>query len=535
MRRFLGGFAVLLTLLPAIAAAQVVPQPWQQVGPTASLSVSNSSSSVKLGWATIGTTPPIAERVCNTGTVAASVAFGDSTVVATTANFSIPPGTTNVPSCVVLAGGSAAYIAAITSSGTTTLTISSGSGWVMGSGPGGGGAAGGMSTDASNAVLPDARTNLGLGTASTPTFAGLSLNPTASSLNPGLLITQSLAGSSGFPAGDAMNLVDISSDNAALGGAEQYLNHFEVSATIGGSSMKGGRSTLASFLTMTAPSSASNLTRNYQAATFGAKASSGDNGTDTGAGALGAIFGSAPYAQLLTGATNWAEVSGEIIAVGIQTGASSHNKYGLHIAYLADDAVQGAGYDAMIALSGSAGMTAGGKNGILIGDMDGAAPLSTSACIFCTTGTGTVGKGVDLSGYTISGVAFASTGFSVKNGAINTSTLNVQGAGSLSLASGYNAQIQTTTNANLLIGPGSFFSSSGIALLAENDALNAVQPINLVGSTIIIQGAFQLGSSTTGSSTQTFTNSPCSTLTTERWVPIGITGQSGTWYIPTCQ
>ena len=46
---------------------------------------------------------------------------------------------------------------------------------------------------------------------------------------------------------------------------------------------------------------------------------------------------------------------------------------------------------------------------------------------------------------------------------------------------------------------------------------------------------FQLSSSTTGAGTETFTNSPCSGLTTEQWAPVKIAGQTGTWFIPACQ
>ena len=44
---------------------------------------------------------------------------------------------------------------------------------------------------------------------------------------------------------------------------------------------------------------------------------------------------------------------------------------------------------------------------------------------------------------------------------------------------------------------------------------------------------FQL--STTGSSSQTYTNSPCTNTTTAHWIPVGITGQSGTFYLAACQ
>ena len=52
---------------------------------------------------------------------------------------------------------------------------------------------------------------------------------------------------------------------------------------------------------------------------------------------------------------------------------------------------------------------------------------------------------------------------------------------------------------------------------------------------ITLTAPLKLASSTTGAGTQTFTNSPCAGLTTERWIPAQITGQSGTWNIPACQ
>jgi hypothetical protein len=55
------------------------------------------------------------------------------------------------------------------------------------------------------------------------------------------------------------------------------------------------------------------------------------------------------------------------------------------------------------------------------------------------------------------------------------------------------------------------------------------------GSNTTLAGTLTLATSTTGAATQTFTNSPCSGLTSERWVPVAITGQTGTWYVPACQ
>lgn len=48
-------------------------------------------------------------------------------------------------------------------------------------------------------------------------------------------------------------------------------------------------------------------------------------------------------------------------------------------------------------------------------------------------------------------------------------------------------------------------------------------------------GTVKFSTSSTGASTQTFTNSPCTGTTTEKWIPVSITGQTGTWFVPACQ
>jgi hypothetical protein len=68
--------------------------------------------------------------VSNTGDVWAHVAFGDSTIVATTAYFAIPPGTSVTLSLVATDRGTAewTHVAGITAFGTTTIQISRGFG-----------------------------------------------------------------------------------------------------------------------------------------------------------------------------------------------------------------------------------------------------------------------------------------------------------------------------------------------------------------------------------------------------------------------
>jgi hypothetical protein len=68
--------------------------------------------------------------VSNTGDVWGHVAFGDGTIVATTAYFAIPPGTSVTISLVATDRGTAewTHAAGITAAGTTTIQISRGFG-----------------------------------------------------------------------------------------------------------------------------------------------------------------------------------------------------------------------------------------------------------------------------------------------------------------------------------------------------------------------------------------------------------------------
>lgn len=99
-------------------------QPFTPAGDTASRAVTTSSARVALTQKP-GSSVELTVIVYNQGTIDAFVAFGDSTVTATTASTPVPAGTSMVFS---VPNQSAAYIAAITASGATTLKITSGSG-----------------------------------------------------------------------------------------------------------------------------------------------------------------------------------------------------------------------------------------------------------------------------------------------------------------------------------------------------------------------------------------------------------------------
>jgi len=75
------------------------------------------------------------------------------------------------------------------------------------------------------------------------------------------------------------------------------------------------------------------------------------------------------------------------------------------------DTVKGSSSDAKLAFSSIGGV--GRDYGILFSNLSGSHPISTTGTLLGAVGGGTVANGIDLTGYTISGSAFKSNGFSV--------------------------------------------------------------------------------------------------------------------------
>ena len=97
------------------------------------------------------------------------------------------------------------------------------------------------------------------------------------------------------------------------------------------------------------------------------------------------------------------------------------------------------------------------------------------------------------------------------------------------------------TIGNLILGGGlgtneRTIDTSGFVSIAAptNSAYTLTVGSNTSGS-LLLTGAETFASSTTGAGSQTFTNSPCTGLTTEQWIPVGITGKTGTYYVAACQ
>jgi hypothetical protein len=128
--------------------------------------------------------------------------------------------------------------------------------------------------------------------------------------------------------------------------------------------------------------------------------------------AKGAIFGHSCIAIAYPGATNLLNVTGGEIDIQVSAGASVADKTGLQICQLFADAVSGSVYDAALMFSNQAGAI-GWTSLLTVSGANGQTPLKSSGSVFLCLDSPTFANGFDLSGATVTGSAFKSTGFSV--------------------------------------------------------------------------------------------------------------------------
>jgi hypothetical protein len=184
-------------------------------------------------------------------------------------------------------------------------------------------------------------------------------------------------------------------DQVAIGGSK--VNGFKVEHRFGSSDTTGGRHGMYARLIQDAATKSTNADRNYVAIQGHTITSYGDGGTaPTSVDGKGAYFGLSSIVHAQPTAVNLLNLSGGEFNTYVETGASVYYKSGIQIASL--DQVQGSTYDCHVALSRISGI--GAKHGILIGNMNGLHPVDTSGTLIGTTGTATVDKGIDLTGYT---------------------------------------------------------------------------------------------------------------------------------------
>jgi hypothetical protein len=156
----------------------------------------------------------------------------------------------------------------------------------------------------------------------------------------------------------------------------------------------------------------------------------GDGGTDPtmAATSKGGIFGMNPFGDAKFGIA-FANVTGGEVNVALETGTSAFEKTGLQIVDHGLDKVHGSFIDAGLAIGAQAGAV-GFSNGILFSNGNGGTPLTTTACMICTTANVvTVATGIDFSQYFMTGNFLNSRGFFVTGaGAMSGIGLTLTGA-----------------------------------------------------------------------------------------------------------
>lgn len=265
-------------------------------------------------------------------------------------------------------------------------------------------------------------------------------------------------------------MFDVTSDDADVGG--DFMIGFRVRHLFGGSAMKGGREVLSGTGWLTAASSASNANRNYVGVQGKMLAQSGDGGTNTGAGALGAIFGMGGAVYAYAAATNLLDIEGAEFNTFTQAGSSAKHMAGISI--VGCQATRGATIDAAIRIGaqGAAGVFGphgGWKHGIIFTDENGADPFYASSTLIGSQFqvVKTIAAGIDLAGFTMT--SYILRGIYSKLTELSL-TLGDSGGNALIEVNG------ASTNGNLILTP----KGTGVVSTGVNGY--AVSGVKVVGA-----------------------------------------------------
>lgn len=234
----------------------------------------------------------------------------------------------------------------------------------------------------------------GANTFAPPTAANpaVTISPLAGSLGQGLVIGQTPSGSASTA--QSYNLISASADSATITGAN-FGVLLNVSLVINGAAVQGGRVAVHGYTQLAASTNASNGIRNYSGLLGTGTATASDGGTNTGVGALGAIFGSSAWGDLQSGATNFLNVTGGEYNCSIRTDATARYKSCMQLVEHALDAVSGAELDAMLAIGGQAGAI-GVNAGISFSSFTGQHAVRSTGTLIAATG-GAFANGLDFS------------------------------------------------------------------------------------------------------------------------------------------
>lgn len=242
--------------------------------------------------------------------------------------------------------------------------------------------------------------SVGNGTSAFDILGTLNITPQANSLLQGFGVIQSGTGTLPPSTRFDFNSIVVSSDDIATDGGDDTTSAFKLSHTYGGSNSKGAKESFRVDSRFTATTSASNTNRNYVAGRFDARASAPDTGTS--GNPQGALFALNPVAQLSAGATNWLELNGGEIDVGMEAGASTARRLGWSI--VSYGVGQGA-FDTALNIGSFTGGVSWGS-GITFSNGNGGSPVDTGGSLILADaplGTWTVANGIELSAANITG------------------------------------------------------------------------------------------------------------------------------------
>jgi len=263
---------------------------------------------------------------------------------------------------------------------------------------------------------------------------------------------------------------DIYSDNADVG--TDFMVGFRVRHQFGGAATKGGREALSGTGWLTAATNAANANRNYVAVQGKMLAQSGDGGTNTGAGALGAVFGIGGAAYAYAAATNLLGIEGGEFNTFTEAGSSAKHMAGVSI--VGCQATRGAVIDAAIRIGaqgavGVFGPHGGWKHGIVFTDENGADPFYASSTLIGSQFqvVKTIAAGIDLAGFTMT--SYILRGIYSKLTELSL-TLGDSGGNALIEVNG------ASTNGNLILAP----KNTGVVSTGVNGY--AISGIKVVGA-----------------------------------------------------
>lgn len=323
-------------------------------------------------------------------------------------------------------------------------------------------------------IVQDATTNA-WSTMAFSAFPSIAITSLAASLAQGITVNMSLAGAgvpanivAGNPSG-AFNGIGIASDNAAITGSG-IVYDFAVVHKLGGAGTLGGRVNILGWMIQTAATDAANANRYYVGVTGIGETRSGDGGTNTGAGSLGAIFGG-NFQTRLNGPNIQNSCVCEFDSQGTATGTT---KYQFGISIADGNINRGASWDTAIAVYGFGlqnltggvfGPGTGFMNILSIGEVGASGlpamnPAGTVIGAHLEGGLATINAaiGIDFTKFTFSGNPWQSNHFAVaQSGFLTVGPGTNADLVPLSIAAQANAafvsQVTGTTNQVHIAGP----------------------------------------------------------------------------------